>query len=134
MHFPKILRIQVLLTIVASCAGTLLGLTHSISDSTGGCISYSSSSVTITISCTSATRLTDVNNAIHNSAILKKESNWVWTLAANIVIAKYGNFIIDDFDTSWLKISSSATKSYGIKNYGNLKIDSVKNNIMECRY
>jgi len=70
--------------------------------------------------------ITDVNNPIHNPAILKKESNGVLTLSANLVVAKNGNFVIDSIDTSWLKIISSSTKACGLQNYGTPKIDSVK--------
>ena len=90
------------------------------------CISYSSTTKTITVSCTTPTRLTDVNNAVHNSNILKKESPGVWLLSVKVVVAKNGNFAIDSTDTSWLKIASSSTAAYGLINYGSLKIDSVK--------
>ncbi len=90
------------------------------------CISYSSSSKTITVSCTTATHLTDVNNQLKNTSILKKESTGVWLLAANLVVAKGGNFVIDSTDTSWLKIRSDGSVGYGLKNSGTLKIDSVK--------
>ena len=92
----------------------------------GACVTYSSSSKTITISCTSETHLNDVNNAINDPTILKKESNGVWLLAANLVVAKGGNLVIDSSDTTWLKIVSDGTVAYGLKNSGDLKIDNVK--------
>ena len=108
----------------ASILLVLLPITVSIS--TGACISYSSSNQIITISCTAGTRLTDVNNVVNNPAVLKKESNGVWTLSANMVVARNANLVIDSIDTSWLKIISSSTKAFGLQNYGTLKIDSVK--------
>ena len=57
---------------------------------------------------------------------MKKESNGVWTLSANMVVARNANLVIDSTDTSWLKIISSSTKAFGLQNYGTLKIDSVK--------
>ena len=75
----------------------------------GACVSYSSSSKTITVSCTSVTHLNDVNNALNDPTILKKESNGVWLLAANLVVAKGGNLVIDSSDTTWLKIVSDGT-------------------------
>ena len=97
-----------------------------ILDAGAACITYNSSNRTITVSCSAATRFTDVNNLLKNPAILKKESAGVWLLAANLVVAKGGNFAIDSIDTSWLKIASSSTAAYGLVNYGSLKIDSVK--------
>jgi len=94
--------------------------------SSAACISYSSSSRTVTVSCTSATHLNAVYIAINNSNILKKESTGVWLLAANLVIAKGGNLIIDSSDGTWLKIRSDGTAAYGLKNSGTLSVDSVK--------
>jgi mannuronan 5-epimerase len=95
-------------------------------DAGAACITYNSSSKTITVSCTTATRLTDVNNFLKNPSILKKESTGVWLLAANLVVAKGANFVIDSVDTKWLKIRSDGSVGYGLLNYGNLNIKSVK--------
>ena len=116
----------VFLSIITSAGILLLLLPITVSISTGACISYSSSTQIITISCAAGTRLTDVNNVIHDPTILKKESNGVWTLTTNLVVAKNANFVIDSIDTSWLKIISSSTEAFGLQNYGTLKIDSVK--------
>lgn len=94
--------------------------------SSAACISYSSSSRTVTVSCTSATHLNAVATAVNNSNVLKKESTGVWLLAANLVVAKGGNLIIDSSDGTWLKIRSDGTAAYGLKNSGTLSIDSVK--------
>jgi parallel beta-helix repeat protein len=104
--------------------------------SPGGCINYNPSSRTITVSCSSPARLTDIENKLHDVSILAKESpNGVWFLNANLVIAKGATFHIDSTDTKWLKISSKVTHSAGITKissayivdvHGSLKIDSVK--------
>ena len=94
--------------------------------SAAACISYSSSSKTITVKCTTTTHLADVNTALNNPNILKKESNGIWLLAANLVVAKGGNMVIDSSDTTWLKILSNGVVAYGLKNSGTLKVDSVK--------
>ena len=60
------------------------------------------STKTITVTCTSATHLNDVNVLLNNPSVLKEESNGVWLLAANLVIAKGANFVIDSGDTTWL--------------------------------
>jgi mannuronan 5-epimerase len=100
-----------------------------------GCINYNPSARTISISCTSA-RLTDIDNKLHDSSILAKQSPaGVWLLNANLVIAKGASFSIDSTDTKWLKISSKVTRvpgvakivpAYWIDVHGSLKIDSVK--------
>ena len=98
----------------------------SVLNSGAACITYSSSTKTITISCTAPTRLTDVNTELNNPAILKKASNGEWLLAANLLIAKNANGLIDSSDTTWVKIISDGVTGFGIKNQGTLKIDSVK--------
>jgi mannuronan 5-epimerase len=90
------------------------------------CISYSSSSKTITVSCTTLTHLNDVNTAINNNSVLQKLSGGIWLLAANLVIAKGANLVIDSTDGTWLKIISDGTVAFGIKNSGDLKIDTFK--------
>jgi hypothetical protein len=51
---------------------------HTISQSnnstTSGCITYELSTRTITVSCTTPARLTDVNNALHDNSILAKQN------------------------------------------------------------
>ena len=62
------------------------------------CINYNPSVRTITVSCSSA-RLTDIDNQIHDSNILAKQSPaGTWLLNANIVIAKEATFHIDSTD------------------------------------
>jgi parallel beta-helix repeat protein len=101
-----------------------------------GCINYNPSTRTITVSCSSA-RLTDIDNTLHDSNILSKQSpaDGVWYLNSNLVIAKGATVHIDSTDTKWLKISSKVTLSaavtklapaYWIDVHGSLKIDSVK--------
>jgi mannuronan 5-epimerase len=84
---------------------------------------------TITVSCSSA-RLTDIDNQIHDSNILSKQSPaGTWLLNANIVIAEEATFHIDSTDTKWLKIVSDqaiTSLPYNIDVHGSLKIDSVK--------
>ena len=89
------------------------------------------------------TRLTDVDNKIHDSDILAMQSPaGVWFLNANLVITKGATFHIDYTDTKWLKIGSeqaittthrraiatspTATLPYNIDVHGGLKINSVK--------
>jgi mannuronan 5-epimerase len=109
--------------------------TQSSIASPSSCINYDLSTRTITVSCSSA-KLTDIDNKLHDSSILAKQSpNGVWYLNANLVIAKGATFHIDSTDTKWLKISSKVTRSAGITKlapaywidvHGSLKIDSVK--------
>ncbi|HET7148880.1 MAG TPA: right-handed parallel beta-helix repeat-containing protein, partial [Candidatus Nitrosopolaris sp.] len=103
--------------------------------SPSACINYDPSKRTITTSCSSA-RLTDIDNKLHDSSILAKQStNGVWFLNANLVIAKGATLHIDSTDTKWLKISSKVTRGAGVSKiapaywidvHGSLKIDSVK--------
>jgi len=104
---------------------------QSSNPSTNSCIAYSPTTRTITVSCTNPTRLTDVNNALHENSILAKQSpNGVWLLSANLIIDKGAIFHIDSTDTKWLKINSrvvgSSTPVYSIGIQGSARIDSVK--------
>ena len=102
--------------------------------SAGGCINYNPSTRTITVSCSSA-RFTDIDNKVHDSTILTKQSPaGVWFLNAKLVITKGATFHIDSTDTKWLKISSKVTHGVGVTKiaaayiidvFGSLKIDSV---------
>jgi Periplasmic copper-binding protein (NosD) len=67
-----------------------------------------------------------VNSAINNVNVLKKESSGVWLLAANLVVSKGANLVIDSTDGTWLKIRSDGSSAYGLKNSGTLTINSVK--------
>jgi len=102
--------------------------------SPAGCINYDPSKRTITVSCSSA-RLTDIDNKLHDSNLLAKQSpTGTWFLSANLVISKGSTFHIDSTDTKWLRINSKVDRSGGpkigpsyiIDVFGSLKIDSVK--------
>ena len=90
------------------------------------CITYSSSSKSITVNCTNTTHLTTVNSAINNVNVLKKESTGVWLLAANLVVSKGANLVIDSTDGTWLKIRSDGSSAYGLKNSGILILTRSK--------
>jgi mannuronan 5-epimerase len=104
--------------------------------SPAGCINYNPSTRTITVSCSSPARLTDIDNKLHDSSILARQStNGVWFLNANLVITKGATFHIDSTDTKWLKVSSKVARAgiarttfpaYIVDVHGSLKIDSVK--------
>jgi mannuronan 5-epimerase len=102
-----------------------------------GCINYNPSTRTITVSCSSPTSLTDIDNKLKDTTVLAKQSpNGIWYLRANMVIAKGATFNIDSTDTRWLKISSeqaiagasrhTAALPFNIDVHGSLKINSVK--------
>jgi len=108
---------------------------NTIPSSPPGCISYNTSTRTISVSCGSS-RLTDIDSKLHDASLLAKQSaNGVWFLNANLVIAKGATLHIDSTDTKWLKISSKVTRGAGVAKiapayiidvHGSLKIDSVK--------
>jgi mannuronan 5-epimerase len=99
-----------------------------------GCINYNPLTRTISISCSSA-RLTDVDNKLHDSSILAKQSpTGTWLLSANLLITRGAAFHMDPTDTKWLKINSrviggsslAKTSAYYIDIHGSMRIDSVK--------
>jgi parallel beta-helix repeat protein len=120
----------------SSEGNTIPASSQSSTASPGGCINYNPSKRTITVSCSSPARLTDIDSKLHDASLLAKQStNGVWFLNANLVIAKGATLHIDSTDTKWLKISSKVTRGAGIAKiapayiidvHGSLKIDSVK--------
>jgi poly(beta-D-mannuronate) C5 epimerase len=99
------------------------------------CINYNPSTRTITVNCGNSVRLTDIDNKLHDSSVLAKQSpTGTWFLSANLVISKGATFHIDSMDTKWLKINSKVDRSGGpkigpayiINVFGSLKIESVK--------
>jgi poly(beta-D-mannuronate) C5 epimerase len=107
--------------------------------SSPSCITYTPSTRTITVSCTSAS-MTEIYNKLQDNSILSKQSSPqggssnIWFLNANLIIAKGATFHIDSTDTKWLKISSKVIRTgsakiapaYILDVHGSLKIDSVK--------
>ncbi len=108
---------------------------QSSNGSSSGCINYNPSTRTIIVSCSSPARLTDIDNKLHDSSILAKQSPaGTWFLSAKLVISKGATFHIDSTDTKWLKMNSKVDRSGGpkiglvyiIDVFGSLKIDLVK--------
>jgi poly(beta-D-mannuronate) C5 epimerase len=108
--------------------------------SSPSCITYTPSTRTITVTCTSAS-MTEIYNKLQDNSILNKQSSPqggtsnIWFLNANLIIAKGATFHIDSTNTKWLKISSKVTRGAGsakiapayiLDVHGSLKIDSVK--------
>ena len=108
--------------------------------SSPSCITYTPSTRTITVTCTSAS-MAEIYNALQDNSILSKQSSPqggssnIWFLNANLIIAKGATFHIDSTNTMWLKISSKVTRGAGsakispayiLDVHGSLKIDSVK--------
>ncbi|MDP9289853.1 MAG: hypothetical protein M3P08_16875, partial [Thermoproteota archaeon] len=108
--------------------------------SSPSCITYTPSTRTITVSCTSVS-MTEIYNKLQDNSVLSKQSSPqggssnIWFLNANLIIAKGAIIHIDSTNTKWLKISSKVTRGAGsakiapayiLDVHGSLKIDSVK--------
>ena len=95
---------------LSSNDGNTINRTSSSSQSNSAsldCINYNPSTRTITVSCSSPARLTDIDNKLKDTTVLAKQSpDGIWYLRANMVITKGATFSIDSTDTRWLKISS----------------------------
>lgn len=88
----------------SSIEGNTITLSSSTSSQSNtahnGCINYNPSKRTITVSCSSPARLTDIDSRLHDASLLAKQStNGVWFLNANLVIAKGATLHIDSTDT-----------------------------------
>jgi poly(beta-D-mannuronate) C5 epimerase len=89
------------------------------------CANYDSDSSLITVFCN--TNLSEINSAIHDKTVLKKDSNGVWILNATIQVNPMAKLTINQKDTSWLKIiSKNESEPNFIKILGGANIDGVK--------
>jgi parallel beta-helix repeat protein len=89
------------------------------------CINYDSVNRTINL-CGGPTDLSSISRIVNNSDILSNNSNKNWILNANISIADGATLFINSTDTTWLKISSSASYPHSIVAYGDLIINGTK--------
>jgi len=114
---------SILVLTVSTLLGNLVGTTLASSEN---CIYYDSSLRLISVSCRSS-NLESLLNFINDPSVLKKESDGIWLLNANLQIDGDSTFFINSTDTNWLKINSAdADNAYRIQVLGSLKIDSVK--------
>jgi poly(beta-D-mannuronate) C5 epimerase len=93
------------------------------------CVTYSSSSNLITLTCGSRTLTQIYNNLQKYPNVLKKEDNIskIWLLNADLAVQKGATLSINSTDTSWLKINSPSGKAgYRLLVGGNIIINSVK--------
>ena len=99
---------------------------HEMASDPRFCVQYDRTEKIITVICKSS-NLSHIDEILGNPNILKKESDGVWLLNANLSIADGANFDINSSDTKWLKINSTTGRdAYHIEAIGNLNIDSVK--------
>ncbi len=104
------------------------------------CITYDSAKRLISIGCKSA-RLSDIDNQLHNSSIITRESGIVtdtktnestdssknWILRAGILVEENSTLVIDSNDTTWLKIVPTPTKQL-LKAANETTLDQVADN------
>jgi len=123
--------ISVIITLGISINGAFAQETNQQDD----CINYSIESERnqISITCPQSVTLSDINNAIQNPDLLKKEDNNTWVLDSRIVVEQGATLVIDSKDTSWLKMLAGDKNGDGDRDnvnsitvLGNLIIDSIK--------
>jgi len=123
--------ISVTITLSISINGAFAQETNQQND----CISYSIESERnqISITCPKDVTLSDINNAIQNPDLLKKEDNNTWVLDSRIVVEQGATLVIDSKDTSWLKMLVGDKNGDGDRDnvnsitvLGNLIIDSIR--------
>jgi len=83
------------------------------------CVSYNSSTRTITITCN--TTFDHIDDHVSDS-VLDYLGSGQYLLKANIIVSDGDRLTIDSSDVSWLKIAAP----YGIRVYGYLDIDGVR--------
>jgi nitrous oxidase accessory protein NosD len=107
-----------MLLLVSVCQVVLL----TQQSASAACISYSSSSNTITVSCSTAT-IPQIASTVNNSNFLKSLGNGEWLLRANLQINDGSKLTISTPDVVRLKIAGSST---GLVIYGKIDITGSK--------
>ncbi len=91
----------------------------------GGCVNYEFSANIINVSC--KVNLSEIYKAVNNKNVLEKDPHRVWILNATIKVNPRATLIINQTDTSWLKITNkNNTEPNFISVSGALKIDGIK--------
>jgi parallel beta-helix repeat protein len=89
------------------------------------CVTYNSTDRTVNI-CGGSADLSTIDRVINNSDILNNTSHKNWLLNANVSVENGANLFINSTDTDWLRINSTAGRTYSMVVYGNLIIDRTK--------
>ena len=89
------------------------------------CVTYDSVNRTIHL-CGGNADLSTIDRVINSSDILKNTSDKNWILNANISVENRATLFINSTDTNWLRINSTAGRTYSIVAYGNLIIDKTR--------
>src|SRR5215207_1433623 len=89
------------------------------------CITYDSVNRTINL-CGGSADLSTIDQVINSSDVLNNTSDKNWILNANISVENGATLFINSTDTNWLRINSTAGRTYSIVVYGNLIIDRTK--------
>ncbi len=89
------------------------------------CVTYNSINRTVNI-CGGSADLRTIDRVINNSDILNNTSHKNWILNANVLVENGATLFINSTDTDWLRINSTAGRTYSIVVYGNLIIDRTK--------
>ena len=89
------------------------------------CITYDSVNRTINL-CGGSADLSTIDQVINSSDVLNNTSDKNWILNTNISVENGATLFINSTDTNWLRINSTAGRTYSIVVYGNLIIDRTK--------
>ena len=91
-----------------------------------GCVTYESHTNIINVSCN--VNLSEIDKAVNNKNVLEKEPYRVWILNATIKVNPSATLLINQTDTSWLKIMNKNNNEPNFISVsgGKFKIDGVK--------
>jgi parallel beta-helix repeat protein len=116
-----------LLSVIVFDSTIVTGRSTSAINQNANCVTYDSSSSTISLNCNSTFNFIGINNALHQPHLLIQESPKVWFLNANLTVTNGAKLYIKSSDTSWLKINSTNGVACRLEvRDGDLVIDSVK--------
>jgi parallel beta-helix repeat protein len=95
---------------------------QNMNQANAACASYSSSSNTITVSCSTAT-IPQIAQEVNNSNVLKSLGSGQWLLRAILQVNDGAKLTISTPDVVWLKVSGSST---GLVIYGKIDVTGSK--------
>lgn len=118
----RILLVMIGLSLLFSPTG--LGFAQAYA--AAGCVTYEFHTNLINVSCN--VNLSEIDKAVNNKNVLEKDPYGVWILNATIQVNPLATLLINQTDTSWLKIMNKNNNEPNFISVagGKVKIDGVK--------
>ena len=123
MHYncvPRYLPICLLFFVLVS--SQVIGFRNA--QGTEECIDYDSKSNLVTVFCD--TTISSLYDQLGNDNLLRPEFPGIWILNVSLRIESETNFVVNNLDTSWLKLVGGNDQLSSITVFGSMDIENVK--------